>query len=209
MKEDTCEYHDCKYPDESFDSSIYKLRRTVHHIDGNHENNNPKNLMVVHFGCHLSLHGKARVGEKHPMFGKHLSEEAKRKISVSLKGRHHSEETRKRISEANKGRKHSEETKKKISDNSAKYWRGKELTEEMKEKMSRSHQGQCHSGETKKKISESLKGRRLSEETIARRVLSRKMGKENYAKMKDKLLWNGSSLIEINEVVEEILSAEG
>lgn len=55
-------------------------------------------------------------GAKNPMYGKHLSEEAKRKMSVSLKGRTFSEETRKKMSEARKGIKLSEETKKKMSE---------------------------------------------------------------------------------------------
>ena len=52
-------------------------------------------------------------GEKHPMFGKHHSEEAKKKISESKKNI--SDETRKKLSEAKKGKKYSEETKKKMS----------------------------------------------------------------------------------------------
>lgn len=47
-------------------------------------------------------------GENHPMFGKHHSEEAKRKIGKASKGRTHSEATKKKIreklSDANKGK---------------------------------------------------------------------------------------------------------
>lgn len=32
----------------------------VHHIDGNKLNNNPKNLMLLDFGTHSTLHNKAR-----------------------------------------------------------------------------------------------------------------------------------------------------
>lgn len=56
-----------------------------------------------------------RTGEKHPNYGKHLSEDTKRKISVSNSGRKASEETRKKLSEAGKGRITSDETKRKIS----------------------------------------------------------------------------------------------
>ena len=53
---------------------------------------------------HRLLHNK---GENNPMFGKHHSEETRRKMSeankISLKGKHHSEETRRKMSEANKG----------------------------------------------------------------------------------------------------------
>lgn len=50
-------------------------------------------------------------GENHPMYGKHHTEEARRKISEAQKGRestfkghHHSEEAKKKLSEAGKGR---------------------------------------------------------------------------------------------------------
>lgn len=61
-------------------------------------------------------------GEKHPMLGKHLSDEHKRKISDSEKGRYvkHSEETKRKIGEALKGKKRkpfSEETRLKMSIN--------------------------------------------------------------------------------------------
>lgn len=45
-------------------------------------------------------------GEKNPMYGKHHSEEAKKKNAYSHKGKHLSEETKNKISEANKGEKH-------------------------------------------------------------------------------------------------------
>ena len=56
---------------------------------------------------HTSLHDE---GENHPMYGKHHSEEAKKKNSEAHKNM--SEETRKKMSEAKKNM--SEETKKKI-----------------------------------------------------------------------------------------------
>lgn len=28
----------------------------IHHLDGKHENNDPKNLAIVHYGCHTSHH---------------------------------------------------------------------------------------------------------------------------------------------------------
>ena len=43
---------------------------------------------------------EAKTGEKHPMFGKHLSEESKKKISEANTGKHHSEEHRKKISQS-------------------------------------------------------------------------------------------------------------
>ena len=43
---------------------------------------------------------EAKTGEKHPMFGKHLSEESRKKISEANTGKHHSEEHRKKISQS-------------------------------------------------------------------------------------------------------------
>lgn len=54
-------------------------------------------------------------GTKHPMLGKHHSEETINKISNSLKGQHPTDETRKKLSDVRKGRIISEETKQKIS----------------------------------------------------------------------------------------------
>ena len=93
--------------------------------------------------------------------GKHLSEEAKRKISVASKGnktwlgKHHSEESRKKMSAASKGNKtwlgkhHSEETKRKLSEiHKGRYigrtptWLvGKPLSEEHKQKVAKANTG--------------------------------------------------------------------
>ena len=69
---------------------------------------------------HRSLHHQ---GKNHHMYGKHHSEETKKKQSDSHKGIHPSEETRKKQSESMKGKvsgmkgkHHSKETKKKQSD---------------------------------------------------------------------------------------------
>ena len=60
---------------------------------------------------HLSEINKGKfLGENHPMYGKHHTEEAKNKISQSLKGntnmlgKHHSEETREKLRQINKGK---------------------------------------------------------------------------------------------------------
>lgn len=99
-------------------------------------------------------------GEKNPFFGKHLSYEAKRKISEAKKGKSLSEETRRKLSEIRKGKHLSEETRRKISE--AK--KGKYTGE------NHPMYGKHFSEEHKKKISEALKGKSLSEET--RRKLS-------------------------------------
>lgn len=69
-----------------------------------------------------SAKSKLYKGENNPNYGKHLSKEAKKKISKANKGRKCSESTKKKISDANKGENnffygkyHSEETKKKMS----------------------------------------------------------------------------------------------
>ena len=61
-------------------------------------------------------------GEDNPMYGKHHTKEAKKKLSEShkgkptwSKGKKLSEETKKKLSESHKGKKISEETKNKIS----------------------------------------------------------------------------------------------
>ena len=77
---------------------------------------------------HLS---EANKGEKHPMYGKHPSEETRKKLSEAHKGKTHNEETRKKIGEANKGKTHSEETKKKLSE----LRKGKTHNEESKKKI--------------------------------------------------------------------------
>ena len=205
MKEDTCEHYDCLYPGEPFDESIYKLQRTEHHIDGNHGNNDPKNLIWMHFGCHTSLHS---TGKKHPMYGKrgrdtpfygeHHSEESKRKISIAVTGekhpmygKHHSEESKKKISEAHAGKHLSEEHRKKISDALT----GRHLSEEAKRKMSLAVTGDKNP----------MCGKRQSEEHKARNVLSHKIGKENYAEIEEDLIWDGKGLVNIDEIMEEIM----
>ena len=71
-------------------------------------------------------------GEKSYNFGKHLSEETRKKISEANKGKTHSEETRQKISDSIKGennpfygKTHSEETRQKMSENHADFTRGK------------------------------------------------------------------------------------
>ncbi len=135
-------------------------------------------------------------GEKNPFYGKHHSDETKRKLSESKKGKHHSEETKRKLSEANKGEKnpfygkhHSEEVKRKISEAG----KVRQFSEEAKRKVSESLKGKyCgeksywygkhHSEETKRRMSESLKGEKhplygkhLSEET--KRKMSEKKSK--------------------------------
>lgn len=83
--------------------------------------------------------------------GKTLSDECKKKISEAIKGekngmygKHHSEETKKKQSEAKKGHYTSEETRNKMSEahkgeNNSMY--GKKHSDETKKKMGKSHKG--------------------------------------------------------------------
>lgn len=107
--------------------------------------------------------------------GKKLSEEHKRKISLSLIGNKYfaghkfPEEAKRKLSKAMKGRKLSEEHKKKLSDarkrRPSSPNKGHKMSEESKSKMSMSHKG-CknphighkHTEEWKKKMSERMKG---------------------------------------------------
>ncbi len=81
---------------------------------------------------HILLHQN---GERNNFYGKHHTEETKKKISEAKKGKgagednpfygkHHTEEARRKVSEANKGRTHtvSAEARKKISEAMKKRW---------------------------------------------------------------------------------------
>lgn len=117
-------------------------------------------------------------GKDHPMYGAHLAEIAKKRLSVALYGENHpnygkhlSEKTRMLISKANTGKHQSEETKKKLSllnlgEKNPKF--GKPLSEETKRKMSESSPrlmlGRHHSEETKRKMSAAQKGKHCGEQ---------------------------------------------
>lgn len=98
------------------------------------------------------MYGKT--GEKHPTFGKHLSEEHKEKISIANTGRNLPEEHRKRISEAMSGEKHPMYGKK-GKDNPL---FGTTLSEKHKEKISIANTGKIRSEEQRKRISEATSG---------------------------------------------------
>lgn len=103
--------------------------------------------------------GGAWGGENHPMYGKHLPQEVKDKISNTLKGKmtgeKHpfygktlSQETKDRISQSRKG--------KCVGEKNPNF--GKHPNEETRDKMSKSHIGKKHKPETLKKMSEARKG---------------------------------------------------
>ena len=124
---------------------------------------------------------------------------------VSFFGRHHTEETKRKISESEKGKILSEETKNKISITSIERaktdpnygMRGKHHSEEAKKKISEyqtlynHNRGKSPSEETRKKISEAKKGKKMSEEfkeNCRQRMTGRKHSKETIEKIRQKNL---------------------
>ena len=89
-------------------------------------------LIFMKHSEHTQLHQK---GEDNSMYGKHHSEETKKKMREAKKGKHLSEETRKKIREAKKGKPKSEETRKKMRE--AK----KNISEETRKKWSEARKG--------------------------------------------------------------------
>lgn len=77
----------------------YKEGYDIHHLDENKLNNSLSNLVYLTRNEHTKLHMK---GENHPLFGKHHTEESKKKMSEAAKGKTFSEEAKRKIGEANK-----------------------------------------------------------------------------------------------------------
>ncbi len=86
-----------------------------HSLDENHDNWDPENKRPVHKGCHNIIHHKGKpcnVGENNPMYGKHLSEETRKKLSEAVKGYKHTEEAKRNMSNARTSEEWSESNKK-------------------------------------------------------------------------------------------------
>lgn len=121
---------------------------------------------------------KGKQGSDHPMYGKHHTEETKRKISESNIGRTQSEEARKKISDATRGEKnpfygktHSEESKRKMSEalkGRPSPNKGKPLSDAQKARLSEVHRGKTLSNETRAKMSAARQGAKNS---TARKVV--------------------------------------
>jgi hypothetical protein len=89
--------------------------------------------MTVHrrlkeFGIKARTTSEVTMGEKNPFYGKHHTQETKKKIGDAERGeknhfygKHRSEEDKRKISESQKGKYVSEETRKKISEA---HWKG-------------------------------------------------------------------------------------
>lgn len=83
-----------------------------------------------------------RTCELHPLYGKHLSDEHKQKLSKSHQGLSHSEETKQKISEANSGENHP--------------LYGKHFSDETRQKMSKAHSGEHNQNYTLYIISDGI-----------------------------------------------------
>ena len=83
-----------------------------------------------------------RTGEKHPLYGTHLSEEQRKRISEANKGENHPMYGRTGKLSPNYGKLRSEETKRKISEahkGEKAVWYGKHFSEEHRKKLSENH----------------------------------------------------------------------
>jgi hypothetical protein len=123
-------------------------------------------------GINNPMYNVHRYGKNNPFYGKHHSEETKRKLKLVNIGKKATIETKRKMSENRKGENNgnygnrgklnplygkskSIETRKKLSEK----MKGKILSEEHKHKISESNKGKLISEETKKKMSEAQKRR--------------------------------------------------
>ena len=82
-----------------------KEDQIVHHVDGNKQNNDINNLVILSKSQHMSIHQK----------GKKKSEQHRMKLSEVNKGKKMSLQSSIKKSLANKGKKRSDQTKQKMS----------------------------------------------------------------------------------------------
>lgn len=136
--------------------------------------------------------GEYMSGDKNPFFGKHHSEETKKKLSeahkgivAGMSGKHHSKESKKKMSEALKGKvpwikgkKHSKEALKKMSEKlkgKIAWNKGKPMAEESKRKLSESLKGKPSWNKGKKTGKPSWnRGKHPSTETLKKQSESHK-----------------------------------
>lgn len=107
-------------------------RTIVHHIDFNHDNNDPENLIFLSKHEHASLHNK---GELNPMYGKHPKDVYSLEVYAKWKAKAKGNFTK--LNKARAGIQLSDEHRANISKGS----KGKKLTEEHKAKLSQSKKG--------------------------------------------------------------------
>lgn len=109
-------------------------------------------------------------GEKHPLYGKHHSEETKAKIKAKRSLQKCSEETRKKMAEARKG---------------------KPLSKEIREKISLLKKGYRHTEGAKKRISEGTK-KAMSNPSIRKKIKKTQFKKGQFSGEKHPN-WNGGA----------------
>jgi len=118
-------------------------------------------LLATHIGISPSVESNAKrsiamSGENHPFYGKHLTEEHKKKISetrLSL-GIRHTPEAKARMSALHRGHKHTDEEKRKISQSH----KGKKRSAEHQAHLTAALKGRITSVETREKISIAIRG---------------------------------------------------
>jgi len=98
-----------------------------------------------------------------------ISDESKKKMSISKKGKSLSEEHKRKISKAGKGRIFSAEHRIRLGEANRRRI-SKPISEETRKKLSAAHKGKKWTDEHKKKMSDLFKGRVVSEETRERMV---------------------------------------
>lgn len=125
-------------------------------------------------GLHLSEEARRKISMARK--GLHPSDETLQKMSKAHKGLHHSVGTRQKMSAALKGHRHSDETRKKLSLATKRYF----LSEEHRHKVSERMKGRHLSEEHRKSISAAGKGRRFSKE--ARQKISIAMKGRHFSK---------------------------
>jgi len=110
-------------------------------------------------------------GKNNPNYGKVMSEEQKKKISISRTGILHTPEAREKISNSNKGKKRSPEACVNLSNGH----RGQIVSEETKRKISASKSGKPLPEETKRKMSDTWKLKIYTDED--RKIMSERTKK--------------------------------
>lgn len=118
---------------------------------------------------HMRLHKKGKnnhfYGKKEEntsMYGKHHSEESRKKMAESHKGKPLSSEHRQKIAESLKGKSFTDEHRRRLSESlkgENNYIYGKHHSDEAKRKMSEAHKGKTLSFEHRQKIAEAAKRR--------------------------------------------------